>query len=192
MVSNAQAGKDVELSLYSEGYVRFRESAGNKTETDYFVDLDYLDSRFRSRLILARGWLALLVVSGLALFAALEILPATDFVDYRIHVAGIAGLLCLIGLDRFLKKTSRVTAFMTITGRAPVIRLVANIGCIGAARKAARALKSAIRKHRADSGPPDQAQLRREMKAHYQLADDGAISQETCSQSTARILSRFE
>lgn len=191
-ICNAQTGRDMELALYREGFVRFRESAGAKLEHNYFVDLDYLDPRFRSRLMLARGWLALAIVSGLALVGSLNILPAVGLVDYRFHAAAIAGLLLLVGLHRFFRKTSRVTAFMTKTGRAPVIRLVANIGCFGEARKAARALKAAVKAREKKGGLSDQAQLKKEMKVHYQLAKDGAISQETCSQSTARILAKFE
>jgi len=191
-ISNRQTGRDIEITLYREGFVRFREGSNSRVDTDYLVEFAYLDPRFCSRFLPARGWLALFGLAGLAVAGALYLLPMTDYADYRIHGAAIAGILCVVGLQRFLKKSGRATAFMTTTGRAPVIRFVANIGCIQDAAKAARALKAAIRRHGGTPGKPDQRQLRAEMKVHYRLADDGAISKETCSQSAARILAKFE
>lgn len=189
---NQQTGRHTELTLYQEGFVRYREGDGKRVSREYYVELEFLDPRFRGRLLLARGWLALFALSIAALASAILVLPATELAVYRIHIAGIAGMLSLVGLQRFLKRTGKLTAFITRTGRAPVIRLVANLGCMRETRKAAVAVREAIRKHQAGSKTLDQERLREEMKIHYRLAAEGAISQSKCSKSATRILSRFE
>ena len=191
-IVNRQSGKTTEITLYREGFVRFREGPVNRIEKDYLVELAFIDPRFQNRFRIARGWLGMLAISILGIVGALYLLPMTELANYRIHGATIAAMLSVMALHRFLKETGRATVFLTTTGRAPVVRILANYGCIQDARKAANALKAAVRRHCKSGKTRDEGLLREEMKFHYRLADVGAISKEICSDSAVRILAHFD
>jgi hypothetical protein len=84
------------------------------------------------------------------------------------------------------------TEFYTLHGRAPVFRLVANLGSIEKLRALVPALSQAIGEAGDHFGDDNSAYLRAEMREHYRLRGAGVLSGAACADSTGRILAQFD
>jgi hypothetical protein len=84
------------------------------------------------------------------------------------------------------------TAFATIHGRARVLELVANFGSLKKFRAFVPVLSAAIEEAAERIGDDTAAFLRAEMREHYRLRGDRVLSNQSCADSTGRILAQFD
>ena len=110
----------------------------------------------------------------------------------------VTGLLALISLSaaaafawRYAVKTRDTVEFQTTNGKAVVISLVANIGCMRAYRNAVPQLVTAIRHANGKIETDKATQLRAEVREHYRLAGTGVIDKSACEQATRLILNKY-
>ncbi len=181
-----------ELTLFAEGYVRVRRFRAERRVDAFDLDLHYLDPvPSITRVVTARmlysalGLGAFGVVAGLlAGFDTLRPLaiPAT--------LAACTAALVALGLT--LYRSHERIDFSTIHGRAPVLSLVANLGSIRRFRAAVPVLSRAIEEAAERIGDDTSAYLRAEMREHYRLRGEGVLSNQSCADSTGRILAQFD
>jgi hypothetical protein len=82
--------------------------------------------------------------------------------------------------------------FYTLNGRAQAIRFSAGLGTIRRFRKLLPRIVAAVDRAAQSVGEETAVFLRAEMREHYRLRGDGILSDQECSASTGRILSRFD
>jgi hypothetical protein len=191
-IANVLRRSRTELTLYAEGALRVIEYRGGKRRDSYLLDLRYLDpvpqiTRITAkRAVQAAFGLAALAASGLSL-ARLGVAP-TVTVSAAFGFAGAALGATLAALYRSYEKI----VFHTIHGRAPVLTLRANVGSLRHAHALIPALAQAIEETAETIGADTSAFLRAEMREHYRLRSDGVLSNDSCADSTGRILAQFD
>ena len=122
---------------------------------------------------------------------AWNVLPWLDLQTFTPWVIAALLPVAAVSLRCFVRGSQVALTFHTMTGRAEVLRLTANFGCVRNFRRAARDISTAIRQARAADKFGDSRFLRMEMQAHYRLLESGVIGREACSRGTAKILARF-
>jgi hypothetical protein len=103
-----------------------------------------------------------------------------------------AALAALVALFVAVYRSYERAEFCTIHGRAPVLRLVANLGSLEKLRALVPALSQAIGEAGDRFGEDTSAYLRAEMREHYRLRGVGVLSTAACAESTGRILAQFD
>jgi hypothetical protein len=180
------------LALYTEGFVGISEERGGRLRDTFHLDLQYLDPVPTIERVIARRWfqamLASGAVAGLAGFLTrFEALQTGAWIALGVGVTAAIGTL-LAGVYFSYEKTT----FCTIHGRAPVLSLLANVGAVKKVRAFVPVLCAAIEESAEQIGDDTAAYLRAEMREHYRLRGDGVLSQQTCADSTGRILAQFD
>jgi hypothetical protein len=171
--------------------LRLREGTSKRVMKDHLIELEFLDPAFERHRSFARGWLWSLAGSaGLGALAWL-VLPWLDLQTFTPWVIAALLPVAAVSLRCFVRGSQVALTFHTMTGRAEVLRLTANFGCVRNFRRAARDISAAIRQARAADKFGDSRFLRMEMQAHYRLLESGVIGREACSRGTAKILARF-
>ncbi len=156
------------------------------------LDLHYLDPvPTIERTVAAHWFYGALGCAGVAALALL--LARFEAVYWPALGTGAAAVLAagatlFIGIYRSGERTS----FHTIHGRAAVLELVANFGCLRKFRAFVPQLSAAIEEAADNIGDDTAAFLRAEMREHYRLRGDGVLSTQACADSTGRILAQFD
>lgn len=191
LINNRIRGLLTELTLYSEGFLRVREGTKRQPHKNHLIETRFLDPDFQTNWLFSRGWLWLLGAALVSTAAAWLLLPIAGLASSMPYGVALGLLLSALAVCQLMRKTRQIHSFFTASGRALVLRLEANLGCLRKSRKAARAVGRAIRETVAGSDSGDMRQLRAEMQAHYRLLEKGVISKDVCSRSTAEILAKF-
>jgi hypothetical protein len=181
-----------ELALYAEGFVAVTEQRSGKRQDPYHLDLQYLDPVPSIERVIAGRWFYATLASGAtaALAAALA-----RFDAIHTPAAVVAGLAAVAAVATFavgVYSSYEKITFCTIHGRAPVLELLANFGAVKKFRAFVPALSAAIEESAETIGDDTSAYLRAEMREHYRLRGDGVLTQESCAESTGRILAQFD
>jgi len=192
VLRNTMRRADTTLTLYSEGFVGVAEKAGGKTRDLFHLDLQYLDPvPSLERVIAGRWFYATLGSSAIAAIAAFlirfELLETAGWITFGVAALAALGAL-LVGVYFSYEKTT----FCTIHGRAPVLTLLANVGAVKKFRAFVPVLSAAIEEAAEQIALDTSAYLRAEMREHYRLRGDRVLSQQTCAESTGRILAQFD
>ena len=109
-----------------------------------------------------------------------------------VPAALLAAAGALIAAAIALYRSHERTDFHTIHGRACVLSLVANFGSIKQFRAFVPVLSRAIEESAEKITSDTSAYLRAEMREHYRLRGDGILSNDSCAESTGRILAQFD
>ncbi len=189
---NAMRRTSVELTLYREGFLDVATAGSGNDGERYHLDLHYLDPIPTIERSVASGWfytaLSCFAAAGLAAFALrFESVWLAALVVLGVAVVAAAAAV-FVGLYRSCERT----AFATIHGRAPVLQLVANLGSLKKFRAFVPVLSAAIEEAAERIGDDTAAFLRAEMREHYRLRGDGVLSNQSCADSTGRILAQFD
>jgi hypothetical protein len=189
---NALRRTSAELTIYEEGFLKVVPAEGGKRGQTFRLDLHFLDPvPTITRVIAKRTFYAAfagVAAMGLAaLLAQVEILRVLASAAFFACAAVAAGAL-LLGVCRSYEKIE----FVTLHGRATVLRLIASLGSMKKFHAFVPQICGAI-DEAADRNQRDpSAYLRAEMREHYRLRGDGVLDDEECAESTGRILSQFD
>ena len=118
-------------------------------------------------------------------------MPSTRIDQITIPAIAVLVTIAVLGLLTFVYRTEVSYKSSTASGQAVVLSLRGSFGSIRAVRVMAGAIRQAILNATAEIDLNSDGYLRAEMKAHYKLAEIGAISREVCSGGTSKILSKF-
>jgi len=192
ILRNALRRTQTEVTIYDEGFVKVAEFRSGKADEPFRLDLHYLDPvPTITRVIAARALYVALGCAGMAALAAL-LMRFEVLRPFALPTALAAAVAALAALALGIYRSHERTEFCTIHGRAPVLRLVANLGSIKKFRAFVPALSRAIDESAEKIGTDTAAYLRAEMREHYRLRGDGVLSTEICADSTGRILAQFD
>lgn len=181
-----------ELTFYEEGVVRITHYRRDKPAEPFLIDMRFLDPVPQIETVIAkRWWKATLGAAGAAVLAAL-LLRFELLYPFALAIVGLASLAAAVCLYLGLYLSYESTEFYTSHGRAPVLRLVANLGSIKKYRALLPTLSRAIDEAVERVGEDTAAYLRAEMREHYRLRGDGVLSNEICAAGTGRILAQFD
>jgi len=182
----------LELALFGEHYVLFREKRRKGRTRSMLINLRYLDSRPELSRRLAEGTLriSLGLLFGALVAGSFGLLVA--FPVFNLFLA--LGLTAASGAMFWVyaTRTTETVVFRTAEGRAPTLILRANVGCIRACRSLVPSVVEAVKAARQTVAPETDAYLKKAMREHYRLQEIGVLSAETCSAGTMRILSAFD
>jgi hypothetical protein len=181
------------LTLFEEGVVELRGRRDGRTARPWRFDLEHLDPapvvtrRFAKRTLIAAA-AAAGVAAALGTLAALVASQAAVFAAGTAAAAFVAAA-CLLAAAR---RSGETVAFVTRNGRVPVLELSVAYGAVRRLRKMVPRIAAAI-EHAVDEDSLDTGIfLRAEMREHYRLRSDGALTDEQCASGTSRILARFD
>lgn len=190
-IRNRIRGVVTELTFYEEGFLGIREAAPKKILKDHTLELRFVDPDPVMHRHVARNCFLSSASTALAAIGAYFALPLTSYAGYSFAATTVLTTAAAVAFMLTLYRSHLTVQFVTTSGRAEVLRLVGNVGCIRRVRRATRAIRSAISRAGDESGVHDVRYLRAEMQAHYRLLEKGVISQEECSDGTAQILAKF-
>jgi hypothetical protein len=179
----------LELRIFNGAYASVRRRSARARETDYWVNLAFLDPEPLRR---NEGpWVGIAGASGILAGAGLIVARTGFYADAGpgLKLAVAVALLTAItsagiGFRRFRNRLY----FVTRHGRVPVLRLAANnpgrsqvrrfVDRIGAAARAAHQQRAAVRSH----------YLRDEMKEHRRLREAGVLAENDYEAAKVRVL----
>lgn len=185
-------GRRTVVTLFEEGWLDVAVERRGKSNTHHRIDLRYLDPvpsvrRYHPiRLLKAAG-----ILGGItALFA----IPASLgwLAAYSIPATIIAGLATFGALFVAYYLTHEKIDFVTMHGRAQVIRFGAGLGTIKKFRKLVPVIVDAIGNAVESINDETAVYLRAEMREHYRLRNEGILSESQCAESTGKILGSFD
>ncbi|HEU4619894.1 MAG TPA: hypothetical protein VFV10_17780 [Gammaproteobacteria bacterium] len=191
--------REIRLVLYAEGFLRLDEWRRGKRIRAHRIDMRYVDplpviERWRATRWLKAGLLLGVAAAGAGAIA--RVAPdLADFPTLRLYAVAAAALLAaaaLSALAAYVYRTGESATFVTRHGRAPVLRLTAGLGRIRRCRALLPELRDAIADAFENVSDDTRTFLRHEMREHYRLRTDGILNDEDCSDSTGRILARFD
>jgi hypothetical protein len=192
VLRNPVRRRETQLTLYAEGFAAVTEQRGARKSKQFHLDLQFIDPVPTFERVIASRWLYAALgcsaVAALALFLTrFELTRTGAWVAFG--VGALAALATLfVGVYRSYEKTT----FCTIHGRAPVLRLIANVGAIRRFRACVPSLSAAIEESAEQIGHDTAAFLRGEMREHYRLRNRGVLTPDACAASTGRILAQFD
>ncbi len=181
----------MELRIFKDHFMSVIEHRGKRRLPERVIDLKYLDpSPKLSRYIAKKTERVVLMVGAagtvLLILAILSLWPI---------ITGVLALACFATAGafawRYVLRTRDTVEFQTKHGRAVVIALIANIGCMRALRSAVPDIVAAIRYASSKADGDRTTQLRAEVREHYRLASTGVIAKEVCERATRLILGKF-
>ncbi len=192
IVKNPVYRAATELTFYEEGFLKIKELRNGKRRDSLRLDLRYLDPiptiarvvAKRSIRVALGFTLAAALTGWLISFESIRAFAIPTFVACFVTALGAA----IVALYRSYERTE----FCTLHGRATVLRLTANLGSIKRFRAVVPVLSRAIEDCAEQIGDDTAAYLRGEMREHYRLRGDGALTHEACAASTGRILAQFD
>lgn len=181
-----------ELTFYREGFLRVRTGTSRKPLKNYLLELRFIDPipTRRHRLAMPCLWTS----AGSAVAAALAwvILPLAGLESYAFTATTLLGTLATVALMLFVYRSDETHVFYTAVGKTEVLVLTGSFGCLRRSRNAAQAIEGAVKGSQCEAAVREDIRyLKAEMKAHYRLAETGAISRQACSAGTSLILARF-
>jgi hypothetical protein len=180
------------LTIYAEGFLKVDQYRGNKRCASFRLDLHYLDPVPNLKGVVAvrslYTTLGSAAVAGLA--ATLLRFEVWPLVTLSVLFAAVVATLVALFVSAY--RSYERTEFVTLHGRAPVLRLYANFGSIKRFRAAVPKLARAIEEAADQIGEDTSAYLRAEMREHYRLRGDGLLSRAACGECTGRILAQFD
>jgi hypothetical protein len=181
-----------EITLFEEGFIQVAERIKGVRGDPFRLDLHYLDP-FPSitRVIAKRAFLTALGCLLAAVVAAL-LAQIASLLPFAMPAALLAASGTLISAAVALRRSHERTDFYTIHGRARVLSLVATFGSIKQFRAFVPVLCRAIEESADKISGDTSTYLRAEMREHYRLRGDGILSNESCAESTGRILAQFD
>ena len=172
-------------------FSRFANHTRRNVLREYTLQLCFMDPRFYTRTYTATGFLLTALATGFLALLASYTLPTTQYSSYSLSATAVMAAIATLSLLLFVYKSDVQFQFRTAIGQASVLTLTGSFGCIRKTRAAAKAIVAAVRESRAARDTRDISYLRAEMRAHYELAKSGVISEKDCSDCTAQILARF-
>lgn len=190
-IVNRSHALQTEMILFEGGWLSVRQHKRSKPGEAQMINLRYLDPVPNVSKHLASRALGL---SAALSFAGI-ISTVLAFFSVLIVVTIPAAILLFTGaavaFAACAYRTRKDVVFFTRHGRAPVIELMATLGCFRALRKIVPQLIDEIEKASA-SRTDIQKNLRNEMREHYRLRECGIISESVCTASTQGILRHFK
>jgi hypothetical protein len=189
---NALRGSTTDVTLFEEGVVQIVEHSKGTAGVPFRLDLHYLDPvPSITRVIAERAFLTSLGCV-LAALAALLLARVGALQPVAIPAALLAVCGALTAAAVAVYRSHERISFHTIHGRACVLSLVANFGSIKRFRAFVPVLSRAIEESAEQITDDTSSYLRAEMREHYRLRGDGVLSDESCAESTGRILAQFD
>lgn len=190
-IVNRSHALQTEMILFEGGWLSLRQHKRNKPGEARLINLRYLDRRpvvsryFAKRTLGLSAALCLagLLCAALAYFSLLIVITVPATILF-FAASAVAFAACAY-------RTRKNVVFVTRHGRAPVIRLMATLGSFGTLRRIEPVISAEIDKA-AGSQADEQKFLRSEMREHYRLQEAGVLTQETCADSTQRVLRHFK
>lgn len=181
-----------EITLYAEGVAKIRERRKGNVGEAMFLDLRFLDPVPKiERVVATRSLYTALGCAGVGALAAFLLRFDALYVGAAV-VLGVAVLAASVALYVAIYRSQEATEFCTLHGRAPVLKLVANVGAIRKFRAFVPTLSDAIEEAAELIGADTAAFLRAEMREHYRLRGDGVLDNDECAAGTGRILAQFD
>jgi len=185
-------GRKTLIRIYKEGWLDLELRCLGTRTRHHRVDLRYLDPvptmrRHRpKRVLMVSG-----ILGGLAgaagISALLGWLPTV-----MAPTAIVAATAALTSLGYAYFASHEKITFKTLHGRAGAMSFVAGLGAIRRFHKIMPQLVDAIADAAESVHEETAIYLRAEMREHYRLRSEGALSEEECAESTGRILGNFE
>jgi len=191
-VQDRLRGRTTLVRIYQEGWLDLELRSRGRGTQHHRVDLRYLDPaptmrrHYPERVLQVAGILGGL--AGVALISTLFGWLATVMAPVAIVAATAA--LAALGYT-FCASHEKIT-FRTLHGRAGAICFVAGLGAIKRFHKLVPPLVDAIGDAAESVHEETAIYLRGEMREHYRLRGEGALSEEDCAESTGRILGNFD
>jgi hypothetical protein len=185
-------GRTTRVVLYSEGWADVETLRRGRRSTHHRIDLRFLDATPEtSRYVPVR----LLKAGGiLAAITALFALPAAFGwhlnVTLTATIVGAVATLSVLFVAFYLTREKIV--FQTLHGRAGAMHFGAGLGTMRRFHKLVPKLVEAIGGAAEHVHDDTAVYLRAEMREHYRLRSAGILTNEECSESTGRILARFD
>jgi hypothetical protein len=181
-----------ELTIYEEGFLKVVPSVRGKRGDAFRLDLHFLDPvptitrvvAMRTFYVAFGAVAAMGLAALLAQLEALKVFASTAF----FACAGVATGALLLGLYRSYEKIE----FVTLHGRAQVLRLIASLGSIKKFHAFVPQLCAVIEEAAERNQRDPSAYLRAEMREHYRLRQEGVLDMNECAESTGLILSQFD
>lgn len=192
MVRDRFRARETLMTFYRQGFLEVVERRAGKSSRCLPIDLRYLDPtptvdrRYPLRLIRITGAIGA-VAALLGALVAFGVAPA--YTTPAMTAAVAATIMAAIGC---LYLSHEEIRFYTLHGRAMTLRICAGLGSIGRYRKLLPKIVSAIESAADEIGEDTMLYLRSEMREHYRLHGAGVLSDQQCSDSTARILAHFD
>jgi len=192
VLRDALRGRSTSVSLYAEGWAYIETARRKRKAARQRVNLGYLDPKpeienhFPILLLKIAGALA-----GFAVLSAgawwFDLWPT-----YTLQAAIVGTAMSISTLLLFLFRSHQKVVYRTLRGRAEALRLIVGVGLRHRLRKRLPAITAAIRAANAAVCEDTGEYLRAEMREHYRLLNDGTLTEHECSESTGRILARFD
>jgi hypothetical protein len=182
-----------EVTLYEEGVAEVVEQIRAERGHAFRLDLQYLDPIPSIRFVLAKRafWVALASAAAAGVVSLLaDLVPSIG--PAAVVAAALAAVIAIGAAAVGVYRSHETVEFHTLHGRAPVLRLVANVGAIKRFRAFVPRLSAAIEESAERIAQDASAYLRSEMREHYRLRGAGVLSSDACAQSTGRILAHFD
>jgi hypothetical protein len=181
-----------ELTLYDEGYLKVTEIEKGNADAPFLLDLRFLDPVPKIERVIATRWLTAALGCGvLAAFAAFLMRFDALYIA-ALWALGAAGAATAAAAYVGIYSSHERIEFCTLHGRAAVLRLVANVGCIKKFHAFVPLLCRAIEQAADSIGADTAAYLRAEMREHYRLRGTGVLDNDECARGTGRILAQFD
>ena len=192
MVRDKLRGRSTYLTFFRQGFLEIVEKRGGRNSRCVPIDLRYLDPA--PSLALRVPHRLVKISAGLASIAAIVTVLAFAGVAPGITTPAAAAAIAasVMALLGCVLLTHEEIRFVTQHGRAQTLRICAGLGYIRQYRKILPRIITAIESAADEIGEDTLLYLRSEMREHYRLRGAGVLSEEQCSDSTARILAQFE
>jgi hypothetical protein len=192
VVRNAIRRLGAELAFYDEGFLKVVELRKGAANEPFFLDLRFIDPIPKIERVIAVRWLtSALGCAALGALAAF-LLRFEALHGVALWALGGATLATAATLYVGVYSSHELIEFCTLHGRIPVLRLIANFGCMTKYRAVVPMLSHAIEEAAERIGTDTAAYLRAEMREHYRLRGDGVLGNEECAKGTGRILAQFD
>jgi hypothetical protein len=192
LLSNRAHAQLTEITLFERGWLSVRHHRRGAPGMAQMINLRFVDPqpalarRTASKALqLFLGLLGLTIVS--ATLAFVSVLTSVTAI-----IAAVAAIATVLTFGVYVFRTQERAVFCTTHGRAPVIRLLATLGCFRVYRELIPRLGTAIQSAHKLNRVDKNAQLREEMREHYRLKEAGVISADLCTVSTKKLLNEFD
>jgi hypothetical protein len=189
---NALRRTSTEVTLFEEGVAQVVERGRGAAGEPFRLDLHYLDPVPSITKVIAKRAFLTSLGCVLAAVVALLLAQVTVLSPFAMPAALLAVLGALIAAAIALYGSHQRIDFHTIHGRACVLSLVASFGSIKRFHAFVPVLSRAIEESAEKITGDTSSYLRAEMREHYRLRGDGILSNESCTESTGRILAQFD
>jgi len=190
-IVNRSHALQTEMILFEGGWLSVRQHKRSTPGEAQMINLRYVDPRPQVSRYFARRTLGLSAAACVAGLICSVLIWNSIAILVTIPAAIVSFTGAVIAFAACAYRTRKDVVFVTRHGRAPVVELMATLGSFRALRKIVPRLIDEI-KHAQDVDADVQKMLRSEMREHYRLRECGILSQETCTESTQKILCQFK